>query len=109
MRPSKPTSTGAIGLTRAQAEWLRSIIGANRASAMRGAVRGLISFDSRAWLHEISAPTLVVGGTHDRAAPQHHFDALVAGIPGATGRLVARADHTLIWTHTHEMADLMRD
>ena len=54
---------------------------------MRGAVTGLLTFDSRLWLGEIGAPTLVVGGTHDEAVPWHHYDALVSGIPGATGRL----------------------
>ena len=56
----------------------------------------LLTFDSRPWLKEISAPTLVVGGTHDTAVPKHHFDTLVHGIPGAVGRLVDRAGHTLI-------------
>jgi 3-oxoadipate enol-lactonase len=108
MRPSKPMPTGAIGLTQEHADWLRSIIAANRAPAMRGAVRGLVAFDSRPWLHEITAPTLVVGGTHDHAVPRHHFDTLASGIRGATGRLVDRAGHTLVWTHTRELADLMR-
>jgi pimeloyl-ACP methyl ester carboxylesterase len=107
-RPSRPNPDGAIGLTRDQAEWLRSILAANRASAMRGALRGLVTFDSRPWLKEITAPTLVIGGTHDHAVPRHHFDALVSGIPGAVGRLVDRADHTLLWTHTRELADIIR-
>jgi pimeloyl-ACP methyl ester carboxylesterase len=106
--PSIPKPTGAIGLTRPQAEWLRAIMSTNHAPAMRGAVRGLISFDSRAWLKEITAPTLVVGGTHDRAVPRHHFDTLVKGIPSPEGRLVDRAGHALLWTHTRYLADLMR-
>ena len=107
-QPSKPKPTGAIGLTRKQAEWLQSILAANRAPAMRGAVRGLVTFDSRPWLNEIRVPTLVVGGTHDTAVPQHHFDTLVSGIPGASDRLVARAGHTLLWTHTRELAEIIR-
>jgi 3-oxoadipate enol-lactonase len=107
MRPSKPSATGAKGLTSEQAAWLRSILAGNRASAMRGAVRGLLTFDSRPWLGEIGAPTLVVGGTHDEAVPRHHFDALLSGIPGATGQLVDRAGHTLVWTHTREFADII--
>ena len=108
LRPSNPKPTGAIGLRGKQAEWMRSIMSANRAPAMRGAVRGLISFDSRAWLKEIAAPTLVVGGSHDHAVPRHHFDMLVNGIPGAAGRLFDRAGHALVWTHTRELADLVR-
>jgi 3-oxoadipate enol-lactonase len=108
LRPSEPKPTGAIGLTPEQAEWLRALFAANRAPAMRGAVRGLVTFDSRPWLKEIRAPTLVVGGTHDSGVPRHHFDTLVGGIPGAVGRLVERAGHALVWTHTREFADIIR-
>jgi pimeloyl-ACP methyl ester carboxylesterase len=107
LRASKPKPGGAIGLTTEQTAWLQSILAANRAPAMRGAFRGLITFDSRPWLNEIRVPTLVVGGTHDIAVPQLHFDTLVSGIPGAVGRLVERAGHTLVWTHQRELADLM--
>ncbi len=107
LRPSKPKPTGAIGLTREQAEWGQSILAANRAPAMRGAVRGLVTFDSRPWLKEITVPTLVIGRTHDTGVPQHHFDTLVSGIPGACGRLVDRAGHALVWTHTRELAEIL--
>ena len=33
---------------------------------------------------------------------------LVNGIPGARGRLVERAGHMLIWTHTREFAQIVR-
>jgi pimeloyl-ACP methyl ester carboxylesterase len=108
VRPSKPDRTGAIGLTSEQAEWLRALMAANRSGPMRGAVRGLITFDSRPWLKEIKVPTIVVGGTHDSGVPQYHFDTLVNGIPGARGRLIERAGHTLIWTHTRELAEIIR-
>ncbi len=107
LRPWKPKSTGAIGLTQEQAEWLRSLMAANCASAMRGAARGLITFDSRPWLKELNVPTLVVGGTHDTAVPRHHFDTLLKGITGAQGSLVERAGHMLAWTHTRELADII--
>jgi 3-oxoadipate enol-lactonase len=107
-RPSKPQATGAKELTREQVAWMRAILAANRAPAMRGAVRGVMTFDSRPWLKEITAPTLVVGGTHDDAVPRHHFDTLVSGIPGASGRLVDRAGDTLMWTHTRELSDIIR-
>jgi pimeloyl-ACP methyl ester carboxylesterase len=108
VRPSKPKRTGAIGLTNEQAEWLRGILGSNHAPAMREAVAGLMTFDSRPWLKELKLPTLVIGGADDTAVPRHHFDELVGGIPGATGRLVERAEHTLIWTHTSELAEMVR-
>jgi len=81
---------------------------AHRSPAMHDVMRGLVAFDSRPWLHEIRAPTLVVGGTDDSGVPRHHFDTLVRGIPGARGRLVDRAGHALAWTHTREPADIVR-
>jgi 3-oxoadipate enol-lactonase len=107
LRLSKPKPTGAIGLTSEQAEWMQSMMAANRSAAMRGAARGLVTFDSRPWLKEIRTPTLVVAGTHDTGVPRHHFEALVSGIPGARGRLVDGAGHTLLWTHTRELADII--
>lgn len=108
VRPSASSGDGPIGLTVAQAEWLRALMSKNHARQMRGASHGLVTFDSRPWLGEIKSPTLVVGGTHDTAVPQYHFDTLVQGIPGARGKLVERAGHTLIWTHTRELAEIMR-
>jgi pimeloyl-ACP methyl ester carboxylesterase len=105
---SKPKRGGAIALTREQAQWMQSLMAQNRAAAMRKAARGLVTFDSRPWLKEIKAPTLVIAGTHDDAVPRHHFDMLVKGIPGAVGHLVDRDGHTLVWTHTQEFADLVR-
>jgi 3-oxoadipate enol-lactonase len=80
----------------------------NRARPMRGAVRGLVYFDSRPWLGDIAAPTLVIGGADDLAVPRHHFNALLHGITKAEGTLIDGADHTLIWTHTRQLAALLR-
>jgi 3-oxoadipate enol-lactonase len=108
VRPFKSKPGSEIGLNETQVVWLRALIGTNRAAPMRGAARGLVTFDSRPWLGEIRVPTLVVGGTHDTAVPQHHFDTLVKGIPGARGILVERAGHVLIWTHTRELAEIVQ-
>lgn len=108
VRPSRPKSSGAIGLTREQAVWLRSLMATNRSAPMRDAVRGMATFDSRPWLGELKAPTLVIGGTDDTAVPRYHFDTLVKGIPQARGQLIERAGHTLIWTHTYEFAEIIR-
>jgi 3-oxoadipate enol-lactonase len=107
VRAAKPKPSGEIGLTEDQAIWLRSILAQNRSSAMRGVVGGLATFDSRPWLGEIRVPTLVVAGTDDSAVPRRHYDMLVGGIPGARGRLIERAGHTLAWTHTQELADIV--
>lgn len=108
VQPSKPKPAGEIGLNKTQVDWLRALMATNRAPPMRGAVRGMVTFDSRPWLGEIRVPTLVVGGTHDTAVPQYHFDQLVNGIPGARGLLVERAGHPLIWTHTRELAEIVQ-
>jgi 3-oxoadipate enol-lactonase len=107
VHPSRPRPAGAIGLTGEQAAWLRSLMATNRRGPMRAAVQGMATFDSRPWLKELSVPTLVIGGTQDTAVPQYHFDTLVNGIPQARGRLVERAGHTLIWTHTREFAEIV--
>jgi 3-oxoadipate enol-lactonase len=85
LRASKPKPGEGTDLTLEQAEWVHSMMAANRARAMRGAVRGMITFDSRSWLKEIRVPALVIGGTHDTGVPGYHFDMLVNGIPGARG------------------------
>ena len=108
VQPSKPKPAGEIGLNKTQVDWLRALMATNRAPPMRGAVRGMVTFDSRPWLGEIRVPTLVVGGTHDTAVPQYHFDQLVNGIPGARGLLVERAGHPLIWTHTRDFAEIVQ-
>jgi pimeloyl-ACP methyl ester carboxylesterase len=61
-------------------------------------------FGSPPWLRKIKVSTLVVAGTHDTAVPQRHFDTLVRGVPGASGRLVDRAGHTLEWAKPRELA-----
>ncbi len=107
VRALKLERTDARASTEEQAEWLLSLMAANRRGAMREAARGLITFDSRPWLKELNVPTLVIGGTHDTAVPRHHFDTLVQGIRGARGSLVERAGHMLAWTHTRELADII--
>jgi 3-oxoadipate enol-lactonase len=103
----RTSKRGRMGLAPQQTDHLRALMAANSARPMRGAVRGLVDFDSRLWLSEITAPTLVIGGADDHAVPRHHFDALLQGIPNAEGTLIDGADHTLIWTHTRQLADLI--
>ena len=96
-------------MTDEQVRWLRAIIGQNGRRQMRGAVRdGLLGFDSRPWLKTISAPTLVIGGSGDMAVPHHHFEMMVSTIPGARGREIEGAGHALMWTHTDQLASIVR-
>jgi pimeloyl-ACP methyl ester carboxylesterase len=103
----QPGHAGMPGMTKEQAVWLRGIIGANDRETMRAAAKGLLTFDSRPWLKDISVPTFVIAGAEDTAVPAHHFRTLVSGIPGAQGAVVQGAGHTLLWTHTEELADLI--
>jgi pimeloyl-ACP methyl ester carboxylesterase len=97
------------GMTADKAARMRDIIGANDRKKMRAAAKGLLTFDSRPWLKDIAAPTLVIAGAQDAGVPAHHFKALVFGIPGALGTVVQGAGHTLLWTHTEELAGLVRE
>ena len=108
VRPAGRGLDGGAAMDRDKVAWLRDIIGTNHSRQMRGAARELLEFDSRAWLKEISQPTLVIAGADDSAVPKHHYDTLVDGIPNATGRTVKGAGHTLLWTHTHELAEIIR-
>jgi 3-oxoadipate enol-lactonase len=67
---------------------------------MVAAVEAMNAFDSRAWLQQITCPTLVIAGAEDTAVPLAHAQMLAQGIPGAELRVVDGAGHTLIWTHT---------
>lgn len=53
-------------------------------------------------------PTFVIAGAEDAAVPAHHFYTLVSGILGAQGAIVKGAGHTLLWTHTEELAGMIR-
>ena len=100
-------SSSMPGMTAEKAARMTDIIGANDRQKMRAAAKGLLTFDSGAWLKDISVPTLVVAGAEDAGVPAHHFEALMFGIPGALGTVVQGAGHTLLWTHTEELAGLI--
>jgi pimeloyl-ACP methyl ester carboxylesterase len=96
------------GMTAEKITRMTEIIGANDHQKMRAAAKGLLTFDSRPWLKDISVPTLVIAGAEDKGVPARHFKALMFGIPGALGTVVQGAGHTLLWTHTQKLADLVR-
>jgi pimeloyl-ACP methyl ester carboxylesterase len=96
------------GMTAEKTAWMTGIIGANDRKKMRAAAKGLLTFDSRPWLKNLSVPTLIIAGAQDAAVPAHHFKTLMSGIPGAQGIVMQGAGHTLLWTHTEELADLVR-
>ncbi|MHA6765200.1 bifunctional 3-oxoadipate enol-lactonase/4-carboxymuconolactone decarboxylase PcaDC [Streptacidiphilus sp. PAMC 29251] len=53
----------------------------------------LADYDARPELHRVTAPTLVVAGREDPAAPPAHSRELVDGIPGASLTEIAAAAH----------------
>jgi pimeloyl-ACP methyl ester carboxylesterase len=104
---SRRNAHDSSSLDPGQLEWLQAMMAENTARAMREAAKELIAFDSRPWLQDIRTRTLVIAGTEDDGVPRHHYETLLNGIPNATGRLVDGAGHTLAWTHTRELADIL--
>jgi hypothetical protein len=45
----------------------------------------------------------------DHAVPEHHFRTLTTKIPRVASHVVAGAGHTLVWTHTAVLAEIVRD
>jgi 3-oxoadipate enol-lactonase len=108
LRFARNEPNGQSEINPEQAKWMIRLMAQNRRAPMKEAARGLLTFDSRPWLAQIKAPTVVVGGAHDTAVPEHHFETLVKGIPGTRGILIQGAGHTLLWTHTAELAQIVR-
>lgn len=65
------------------------------ADGLRAAISCLITHDTRARLHEITAPTLVLSGALDAETPPTYGRALAEAIPGASFHLIAGAGHLL--------------
>ena len=68
---------------------MRSVTPASYA-ACAGAVR---DFDARAWARTIAAPTLLVAGSADVAAPAEHVDELAGCIAGARCTRIPQGHH----------------
>lgn len=75
-------------------ELLRNLADADPAS-YAACCDGLAAYDLRSRLGRITAPTLVVGGTHDVATPPEHARELAEGIPSAT-LLTVEAGHLAV-------------
>jgi pimeloyl-ACP methyl ester carboxylesterase len=101
--------SGGLPLSPVDGARLRRMLGANDRRHAVAAQRAMLAFDSRAWLADISAPTLVIRGSDDTAVPAAHATMLAAGIPGAQLRTIEGAGHFAIWTHTAEFAALVQE
>ena len=96
---------GGAPLSPEQIAVLRRLLAANDRRRAVAAYRALLAFDSRGWLGEIAAPTLVVCGAADTAVPRWHAELLARGIRGAELRVVPGAGHFLIWTHPDRLVE----
>ena len=67
----------------------------------------IASWDLRARLSDIRAPTLIVAGGADVATDPSHAYALGAGIPGARVAVIERAAHIAVVEQPEEVADLL--
>jgi pimeloyl-ACP methyl ester carboxylesterase len=114
------SSLGAGGIARAllgggggpplpptHAAALRRMLRVNTRRRAVAAHRAMLKFDSRKWLSDISAPTLVVCGSADTFVPEWHSQLLALGIPNAELARVKGAGHTLLWTHTAQLSHIV--
>lgn len=70
----------------------------------RAATAGMIGHDLSTRIGGITAPTLVLCGTHDLIVPFHHSEQIAAAIPEATLIAVPDAGHLVIWERPHEVS-----
>jgi 3-oxoadipate enol-lactonase len=99
---------GGPALSAAQKAALRRMFAANDRRHAVAAHRGMLAFDSRSWLAEITAPTLVICGSADSAVPARHAEMLASGIPHADLYTIYDAGHLLAWTHTTRLAEIVQ-
>lgn len=69
------------------------------------AIREMNKFDSRPWLSQITAETLVITGSDDKAVPLYHSKTLAHDIKNARLKVIEGAGHFLVLTHADEFAD----
>ncbi len=88
----------------------RSMLEAIRAPGYAECCEAVAEVDARPYLASIAAPTLVIAGGEDRAAPVEHAEELRDRIPGARLEVIAGAAHlanveqpeavsSAIWVH----------
>jgi pimeloyl-ACP methyl ester carboxylesterase len=66
------------------------------------------TFDSRSWLHNISCPTLIIGGLRSIGVPVHHTYFLHDKIKGSQLEIFEDAGHALIWTHSERFISVVK-
>ncbi|GAA4671847.1 3-oxoadipate enol-lactonase [Gordonia humi] len=72
---------------------MEAMVSATSDEGYAASCEALATFDSRAALPNIDAPTLVIGGTDDPATPPAHQEFLADRIPGAHLKIIDYAAH----------------
>jgi len=96
-------------LSQKQLEDFRQMELTNNKKAIRAYAKELITFDSRPWLNEIHQPCLIIRGQDDYAVPEHHTNMLSRLIPNSKTFVIEGAKHIMIWSHTKQLAKIVRD
>jgi pimeloyl-ACP methyl ester carboxylesterase len=91
----------------ADSAFVRDVIGANSGGRVASVARAALAFDSRRWLAELAAPTLVVAGGRDTTAPPHHARELARLLPNARLHVLPNAGHWLVKTHADDLLDVV--
>jgi 3-oxoadipate enol-lactonase len=87
--------------------WLRSMLLATDADGYAACCGAIERMDLRAALPSIAAPTLVVSGADDQAAPPEHQAALADAIPAARLETLAPAAHIASVERADEVTELI--
>ena len=104
----KPGVGGGDPLRGENFEFFRDVIRGNTRRAAIASAKLMRTYDGRALLPAIKAPTLIICGADDKAVPPHHARMLAEGIPDARVETLAGGGHLLIYTHGDEFESLLR-
>jgi pimeloyl-ACP methyl ester carboxylesterase len=77
--------------------------------AATAVLKEAFTFDSRAWVHNIRCPTLIIGGLRSIAVPVHHTYFLHDKIKGSQIEIFEDAGHVPIWTHTESFISVVKN
>ncbi len=71
------------------------------------AIKEMNRFDSRPWLNQIKAKTLIIAGSDDKAIPLSQAGTLARDITNSQLKILKGAGHFLVLTHTEELVSLI--
>lgn len=103
------SSGGGPRLGVEEARLLASQMRRNNARRMSVAFAAARSFDSRHWLGDIQAPTMIVVGKSDHMVSPRQAMVLAKGIPNAQVHSISGAGHMLPLTHQDEFEQVVMD